>query len=188
MRRTLEFLDGRRIEWVKLDATAMGHGVYRKFGFEDEGPVERWLRAPSPTGASQDVDRGTWDRALDWRAFGADRSGLLLKLAGGESASIPGSGYAMGRPGAVAAYFGPCVAVDSQAAKILVEWFVARHAREPVYWDLLPENEEAVRLARDFGFERSRQLVRMSRQGVTGARPLSARAREIYAIAGLEFG
>jgi GNAT superfamily N-acetyltransferase len=188
MRTTLEFLDGRQIRWVKLDATSMGRSVYLKCGFDDQCPVERWLRAPAPASASDLVEPGQWDPALDRRAFGADRSRLLSKLAGGESISIPGSGYAMGRPGAVATYFGPCVAVSPQAARILLESFLARHSSEPVYWDLLPENQEAVRLAQTFGFELSRQLVRMSRQGVTGARPLSTSVREVYGIAGLEFG
>jgi GNAT superfamily N-acetyltransferase len=190
MRSTLEFLDGRQTQWVKLDATSMGSGLYRKFGFEDECPVERWLRAPALASAHHAVDNdlGKWDAALDRRAFGADRSGLLSKLGSGESVSIPGSGYAMGRPGANAAYFGPCVAVTSQAARILLEWFLARHSSEPVYWDLLPENQEAVRLAQAFGFERNRQLVRMARKGAAEARPLSTTVQEVYAIAGLEFG
>jgi GNAT superfamily N-acetyltransferase len=186
MRKTIEFLDGRATQWVKLDATSLGSGLYRKFGFEDECAVERWLRAPSPAGASRVVDQGPWDAALDRRAFGADRSRLLAKLETGESVSIPGSGYAMGRPGANAAYFGPCVAVSSRAARIFLEWFLTRHSGEPVYWDLLPENEEAVRLALDFGFERSRQLVRMAR--ASGTSPLSTVVQEVYAIAGLEFG
>ncbi len=188
MRRTLEYLDDLRTQWVKLDATSMGSGLYRKFGFEDECPVERWLRAPSPAGARHVVVQRTWDAVLDRGAFGADRSRLLSTLAREESVSIPGSGYAMGRPGANAAYFGPCVAVKSQAARILLEWFLARHSSEPIYWDLLPGNQEAVRLAQDFGFERSRQLVRMSRKRVAGARPLSTSVQEVYAIAGLEFG
>jgi hypothetical protein len=134
------------------------------------------------------VEQAGWDTALDRRAFGADRSRLLSELAGGESISIPGSGYAMGRPGAIAVYFGPCVAVSSQAARRLLEWFLARHSKEPVYWDLLPENQDAVRLAQTFGFKRSRELVRMVRKGVTGASPLSTGAQAVYAIAGLEFG
>jgi hypothetical protein len=148
--------------------------------------VERWLRAPAPASAPRIVERG-WDAALDRRAFGADRGRLLATLASGDCGSIAGSGYAMGRPGSSAAYFGPCVAVDSGATRILLEWFLARHSGELVYWDLLPENQDAVRLALDCGFERTRQLVRMARKGA-GARPLTTSVREVYAIAGLEFG
>jgi hypothetical protein len=109
-------------------------------------------------------------------------------LAREESASIPRSGYAMGRPGANAAYFGPCVAATPQTAQSLLEWFLSRRSGEPVYWDLLPDNLEAVRLARKFRFERSRELVRMARRGTADPRPLTPSVDEVYAIAGLEFG
>src|SRR5260370_23323674 len=164
----------------------MGIGLYRKFGFVDECPVERWLRPPSsapPVAAAA----GEWDATLDRRVFGADRSALLSMLAQVESASIPGSAYAMGRPGSHAAYFGPCVAADSEQARSLLAWFLARHASESIYWDLLPENQAAVNLASHYGFARSRQLVRMARG--SGAVPaLPTRPQEIYAIAGLELG
>ena len=190
MRRALEFLDGRQIRCVKLDATSMGSGLYRKFGFEDECAVERWLRggADGLAVCPDEVASYKVDRELDRRAFGADRSRLLSVLARGESVSIPGSGYAMARPGANAAYFGPCVAAAPQTARSLLEWFLSRHSSEPVYWDLLPDNREAVRLARKFRFERSRELVRMARRGTAEQPPLTPSVKEVYAIAGLEFG
>ena len=91
----------------------------------------------------------------------------------------------MGRPGSNATYFGPCAATSPETALKLMEWFLARHSGEPVYWDLLPDNTEAVRLAQHFGFEPVRKLVRMARgNGV----PLKADEQQIYAIAGFEFG
>jgi RimJ/RimL family protein N-acetyltransferase len=187
--RALEYLDGRGTQWVKLDATSLGRDLYRRFGFEDECPVERWLRAPAPARVRPvTAAAGEWDAAFDRRVFGADRNRLLSKLARGESASIPGLGFAMARPGANAAYFGPCVAGSLGAARSLLEWFLSRHANEAVYWDLLPENHEVVRLAEHFGFERSRQLVRMARQSSTKTKALITNAQEIYAIAGFEFG
>jgi predicted N-acetyltransferase YhbS len=188
MRRALDFLDGRQVQCVKLDATSMGSGLYRKFGFEDECAVERWLRAPAPASAAPAVAAYETDGELDRRAFGADRSKLLSILASGECASIPGSGYAMGRPGTNAAYFGPCIAATPETAQSLLEWFLSRHSSEPIYWDLLLDNLEAARLARKFRFERSRELVRMARRGATEQRPLTQSVQEVYAIAGLEFG
>jgi GNAT superfamily N-acetyltransferase len=183
MRRTLEFLDGREVKCVKLDATGMGRGVYQKFGFVDECPVERWVRAPAPMAAVA-LGSGGFDASMDLRSFGADRSRLLARLAAGESASIPGAGYAMGRPGSKAAYFGPCVATSMEAAESLVVWFVGRHAEQLVYWDLLPGNPEAVLLAERFGFQRIRQLSRMQR----GEACVAPDPRQVYAIAGFEFG
>jgi GNAT superfamily N-acetyltransferase len=179
----LEFLDAQQTRCVKLDATSMGSGLYRKFGFIDECPVERWLRPPSPTTPPVTLPAGEWDADLDRRAFSADRSALLSMLAQVESASISGSAYAMGRPGSHAAYFGPCVAADPHQARSLLEWFVSRHASESIYWDLLPDNQQAVDLARGYGFARCRQLVRMARGSAAAQRP-----QEMYAIAGLEFG
>src|SRR3954470_5637296 len=44
MCRALEFTSARQVDWVKLDATPMGRPLYRKLGFSDERPIERWLR------------------------------------------------------------------------------------------------------------------------------------------------
>src|SRR5258708_1295320 len=89
MRPTLEFPDGRGVPCVKLDATDMGIGLYRKFGFVDECPIERWVRAPGPV-APVALGSCEFDAAMDRLAFGAGRSRLLLRLAAGEAASIPG--------------------------------------------------------------------------------------------------
>jgi GNAT superfamily N-acetyltransferase len=185
LRQTLDFLDSRSVECVKLDATDMGRGLYRKFGFVDECAVERWVRAPSPAATADIAGERGFDREIDLRAFGAVRIRLLMRLAAGESISIPRSGYAMGRPGSNAAYFGPCVASSRATARSLVEWFLARHSEAPVYWDLLPQNPEAVALAENFGFQRIRQLVRMARGNSCA---LQQNVREVYAIAGFEFG
>ena len=188
LQAALAFLDARQTRWVKLDATPLGSHVYRKFGFVDECPVERWMRRPAPARAPHIAGRsGQWDPQLDLLAFGEDRSRLLSVLAPLESISIPGAGYAMGRPGSRAAYFGPCVATGSDAARGLIEWFLSRHASETIYWDLLPENRDALDLAGHFGFERSRELVRMARRfGQVDSLP--THSGQIYAIAGLELG
>jgi hypothetical protein len=51
------------------------------------------------------------------------------------------------------------------------------------YWDLLPENKDAVAIATELGFTRKRSLTRMFR----GA-PMRGRDEMVYAIAGFEFG
>ena len=192
MRHTIEFLARRGVRWIKLDATDMGAPLYREFGFETEGTVERWLRPGSASrrfaNPQATLEQFRIDEKLDREAFGADRAQLLARLAGVESAAIPGQGYAMGRPGSVATYFGPCVATSAGAARGLLEWFLSRHAGEPVFWDLLAENREAVGLAVEYGFERARRLARMALRGTSDAPPLSANNRQTFAIAGLEYG
>ena len=187
MQHALAVLAERGVEWIKLDATDMGSPLYRDLGFVDETPIERWSRPAAGPIESPAVPPANW-RALDGEAFGADRSGLLTELAPLGAASIAGEAYAMGRPGSKAAYFGPCVSRTPEAARELLMWFLAQHPGEPVYWDLLPVNTEAVRLAREFGFEPLRRLVRMVRPGLTSAAPLEHDDRRVYAIAGFEYG
>ncbi len=185
MEHALEYLEQRDVGWIKLDATDMGRPLYRKLGFEDEGIIERWLRSSGEVPNSVPRSAASIWSWLDLPAFGADRSELLNQLGQIGSAEIPDQAYAMGRPGAQAAYFGPCVSLSAGAAADLVEWFLARHGGEQVYWDLLPANSEAVHLARNFGFEPVRRLVRMARRET---RPFMHDDSRVFAIAGFEYG
>ena len=182
MEHALEYLDGRA-DWIKLDATEMGRPLYRKLGFEDECPVERWARAAAPPPPAE-LPAFANCNELDRAAFGADRRELLTLLARIESAALE-DGYAMGRPGSNAAYFGPCVARKPATARRLLDWFLARHGHEKVSWDILPENREVVRLATECGFQPLRRLVRMAR---SGQRSFEHDDGLVYAIAGFEFG
>jgi len=189
MEHTLEFLALRGVEWIKLDATDMGRPLYANLGFEDEGPVERWClpRVESPRPVELPSSRVEDFAELDATAFGADRLEILRRVAV-ESAAVPGQGYAMGRPGTKAVYFGPCVCRSREAARTLLEWFLARHPGESVFWDLLPGNTEALRLAREFGFEPRRKLIRMSLRGSPEAAPFRHDDSAVFAIAGFEYG
>jgi len=133
MEHALEYLRSRSVAWIKLDATEMGAPLYERLGFREEGRIERWIR---PRGVVphelSSAGRFVLDAALDREAFGADRSRLLEVLAGIESASVAGAGFAMGRPGANAVYFGPCVARSAAAARDLAAWFLRRHPDEDV--------------------------------------------------------
>src|SRR5580658_4259086 len=113
----------RGTETVKLDATAMGEPLYRKFGFVPECPVERWIRSASPTAVT--IDGFTPMPSLDLEAFGADRSGLLERLAQIESASTDDA-FAMWR----GARFGPAVSRSKESALLLAQ----SHASK--LWDL----------------------------------------------------
>src|SRR6185436_16013055 len=118
MEHALEYLRRRGVQCIKLDATDMGHALYERLGFRDECVIERWMRPPGVT--RQPVGRPgifEFDSVLDRQAFGADRAGLLRLLGGIESASIAGEGFAMGRAGSNAAYFGPCVARTAGSAR-----------------------------------------------------------------------
>jgi hypothetical protein len=94
----------------------------------------------------------------------------------------------MGRPGSTADYFGPCVVTSVEAARRMVEWFLASHPGRPVYWDVLPDNTAAAALATEFGFETRRRLTRMGRRMKPGAAPIDTDTSLVFAIAGFEFG
>jgi len=187
MERSMEFLTGRGVAWIKLDATDMGRPLYLKLGFEDEAPVERWM-AVAPDIAPAELPAYEPDPALDREAFGVDRSALLASLASERTVSIPGQGFAMARPGARADYFGPCVCRSPEAARKFLMWFLGRHAGKTVAWDILPANTEAVKLAREFGFERRRELVRMVCPGPSASRPIAHNDSYVFAIAAFEYG
>jgi len=185
MEHALLYVDGRA-DCVKLDATDMGRPLYQKLGFEDECAVERWAR-PGATGFTPRGTSGALSPAveeLDRQAFGADRSQLLAMLTEIESIAT-GDGYAMGRAGSKATYFGPCVAQTSATARRLIDTFLARRPEEAIYWDILSQNTEALRIAQETGFQPVRKLVRM-------VRPAGAKFRHddklVYAIAGFEYG
>jgi ribosomal protein S18 acetylase RimI-like enzyme len=181
----LEFAESRKIAELKLDATDSGIELYRKYGFVDECEIERWHRNPGPVEPTE-VSGYSPDPAYDQINFGADRTHLLRELAKSGAASIFGEGYAMGRPGFSAAYFGPCVAKSGAVARRLLRWFLADHSEERVFWDLFPANKEAVRIAEEFGFSPVRRLTRMVLSGA-GAHRIS-NSPEVFAIAGFELG
>jgi hypothetical protein len=189
MEHALDYCARRHIRWVKLDATDMGAPLYEKLGFRGECTVERRLRAPAADGGRAPVGwTGQVPLALDRRAFGADRAALLAQLAPLGAASASERAYAMGRPGTKAAYFGPCVSESAEEARRLLEWFLAAHSGEPVFWDLLEDNAAAVALATEYGFRTVRRLTRMSLALEAGAAPIDAANSLVFAIAGFEFG
>jgi len=185
MNRALDFLASRKVSRIELDATEMGAHVYRKVGFVDACPIERWSRSGDAAPAAEAFDPG-FDPAYDREVFGADRGDLLHKLGLIGSAAAPEAGFAMDRPGKNAAYFGPCVARSASSTRRLLTWFLSRHGAEETYWDLLPENSEAVRLAGEFGFSPVRRLTRMT-FGKT-AKYAGSDPSNIFAIAGFEYG
>ncbi len=191
MEHALSWLETREIEWIKLDATDMGYPLYARLGFVDESPVERWGLAARTTGTTRELSVNADIQEcleLDRAAFGADRARLLTDLSQCETVVLSSSAYAMGRAGANAAYFGPCVSNDAEHARNLLQWFIETHPEQDVYWDLLPENREALQLAVELGFVRRRQLVRMVRPGVKSPARLVRNDANVFAIAGFEYG
>ena len=194
MEHALEWLASLGQRVVRLDATDMGRPLYLDLGFRDEQPVERWERPPQepPSGRRQgrSADGFLPSHAnMDRDACGFDRSALLRDLASDHSVERAQSetGFAFGRPGSAAWFVGPCIAGSEREAGSLLADVLGGHERQRVYWDLLPANGSAVRLARGMGFRRVRRLTRMAR-AEGGAPAPEGRALRVYATAGFEFG
>ena len=172
MGHCVRHLQGRGIQSIKLDATDDGRPVYMKLGFKDERAVHRYAGV-RPQGLAADpaaraVQAADWPAVarIDETAFGADRVRLLHLLAsGGVSAVLPDAGqvrgYGFARLGHEAGHLGPVVACDAEAARDVVRALLARLPDGPVFWDVLPDNGEAARLAESLGMSVARRLTRM---------------------------
>jgi len=186
--QALALADRTAIETVKLDATDQGRPLYEKMGFRSEEVVERWTRPGSGHATGTKVPIGerpaeNW-RMADHRAFGADRSELLEKLArrGRPPFVIDGS-YWLTRPGRYSHYLGPSVCDAPRTARALIERALPTAGTRDCSWDLFPSNAAAVAIARDLAFTPTRRLQRMVR-----GKDLRADNDSIYAIAGFELG
>lgn len=185
MEHCLRWLDDRGVRQVKLDATDMGRPLYEKLGFRDERLIERWGKAASTPqiGGVHSLPHQEI-AAFDRRSFGADRTGLirlLLEAFPGQGEWQPGKGFLLGRPGTNAYSLGPGAAADMETARQLVLSRMGRTGAAAFFWDLFPETA-AAELARELGFERKRQLVRMA------LRPQASDVPSVLAIAGFEYG
>ena len=188
MTQALSLADRKAIETVKLDATDQGLPLYEKMGFRSEQAVERWIRPGTghATGTTVPVcERPTenWQTA-DRRAFGADRSELLERLARrGQPPFLMDGSYCFTRPGRHSHYLGPAVCDAARIARALIERALATAGDRDCSWDLFPANASAAAIARDLAFAPTRRLQRMVR-----GKDLHANNDSIYAIAGFELG
>ncbi len=192
MEHCLRWLEARGVLQVKLDATAMGRPLYEKLGFREERIIERW-RGPASEGKAGKAGLPASDlplpaiASLDRASFGVDRRRLieqLLKAFPGHGVWEP-EGFVLGRPGSHSYFLGPCAAADAPAAERLIRCFLERTSAPSFYWDLFPDQPAVVDLARDTGFERQRELVRMALRPEAG---LPGHPERVFAVAGFEYG
>jgi len=179
----LKIAEAKGIQSVKLDATDLGRPLYESLGFRHEQLIERWSRTEASSNKLEPAaSPGSPDSELDRQAFGADRSQALRLLAAGALTFTADHGFAVLRNGLRAAYIGPCVARSPEAAELVIESCLAACSRD-CYWDLLPSNHQAVKIAGTLSFKAERRLVRM----VKGA-DFRGNESMIYAGAGFELG
>ena len=189
MRTAIATLQQRSIECIKLDATPAGELVYSRLGFRTQWSFQRWQRpasvgeetsdALSTSGNRQLPCFDSAARAMDRRAFGADRYDYLMRLANDSHVVTHEHGFGMLRSGFLADYLGPVTVSDSAAARSVINDLLCGTGR-PVFWDVPGPNPSAIQLAHDFGFAPVRELKRMS----LGANDIAADTDQQFAMAG----
>lgn len=175
-----------------LDATPAGEAVYRRLGFAEHFPLQRWERAGADgraASAARPLDAAEIDRivALDRTVFGGDRGDVLRDIAarsdGGGWCLEDGRGYLLTRSGRIARQLGPLCATDDAAAATLLS--AALDAVDgPVFVDVPDRHEALTGLLKASGFTPQRPLRRMFKGGNGGFGDVA----RMYALAGPELG
>jgi len=135
LRYALDYLENRRVQTIRLDATSAGRPVYEKLGFMAEYEVVRYEGLAPQCPESQVVADLAPDAYRDIVEFdrketGTDRGKVLVRLFGEFPQGLrvvrrrsTVEGYAAVRPGANAIQVGPCVAVANPT-------FAVRHRNQ----------------------------------------------------------
>jgi predicted N-acetyltransferase YhbS len=196
MRAALDYLIQAGVATIKLDATPDGCLVYENLDFKVDSLIERW---EGVGGGSRAVGCSMLDTstrrealALDRKAFGADRSTLIKMLiedayvrplvaTAADGRSI---GYALARRGSAAAYVGPLVATDANAATTLLDGLLSQMSGQRVYVDLNTNFGEGREILARRGLVKQRDLIRMS----YGKGSNAGSSSSVFAIAGPEIG
>jgi hypothetical protein len=176
-----------------LDATPAGERVYRPFGFEPIFGLTRWQgdagdrKAPAAGIRAMKVgDFGTV-AALDAAAFGASRRFLIESLyqRAPQLAFVmqDGTGFVLARPGRIATQIGPIVAVDEEAATVLLDAALGA-ASGSVFLDLVDGRDEIKRSLQARGYTVQRSFLRMALHRST---PFGDPPR-LFVATGPEFG
>jgi GNAT superfamily N-acetyltransferase len=174
MRHALEFLDGRGIATVRLDARPMGQPIYERLGFVEQYRIAHYegMISHAPEVAGVEPAPIEWWEALmelDERFTRTDRRRLLLRLFGDESHNVRFihlgprvGGYLTSRPGKRTIRLGPCITAASEGPLLLADaWH--RCSGELVSLDVPLPNIAAKQWVESHGLTVQHTLTRMCR-------------------------
>ena len=170
MQTSLDYLRGRGVACIKLDATPLGQPLYEQLGFQAEWGFQRWERGADRVASF--LPGGNLPPELlelDELAFGTDRSKWLTTVAAGSRVFATRNTFGMLRPGSLATYLGPLVSQDASEVEPLVSEMLETVTGR-VFWDIPTGNAISEGLATRHGFRPVRQLLRMwtGQQNVVG--------------------
>jgi GNAT superfamily N-acetyltransferase len=183
---------------VRLDATPLGRQLYRRYGFEDEMPLSRFVadarlkpRAPSiiarpltdadlqnVIARDRHVFGGARRAVLEWALQSAPHFAHIVR----HDTAID---YCFGRRGRMFDQIGPIVAADDDVAYALLTAASARAGDRPVVVDAFDRHSGFAARLGELGFVVQRPLFRMCLPRRTSA---EAKAGAEFAIFGPEFG
>jgi GNAT superfamily N-acetyltransferase len=194
LRQALDYLDGRRVPTVRLDATELGRPVYEKLGFVPEYELARYEGTAPSCPAPSTVAEATSESyprivEFDRQMTGTDREKMLVRLFGEFPQNLRVlqrrgriEGYATSRPGANAAQIGPCVAATN-AGPALLRDALNRCAGKQVFVDIPLDNAGAVKIAESSGLRIQRSFTRMYR-----GEKVDGKVEALWASSGAEKG
>lgn len=186
---------------IKLDATAAGREVYKKFGFKDECLITRMtclsIKNFSFTNdkvcsvepiLNKDINAIA---ELDEAVFGSKRTRLieyLVKENAHPAWQLKSNNnvvaFALGREGNKYHHIGPVIAETMEAAQIIIAKALQELNNKPVVVDALNNKTELINWLQSLGFNKQREFVRMYKN--------ENRLRELsdkyFLICGPEFG
>lgn len=185
---------------VKLDATAQGQQVYKKFGFKDEYRIARMVNTASQkiaipgSGALPEpipLEHIPEIIVLDEIVFGVNRTPLIEMLVRTHPHKAwvllqnnQVTGFALGRDGSKYHHIGPVIAQTQSDANVLMLHALNQLTGKPVVVDVLCDKEELMHSLTAIGFSTQRYFTRMYK----AENPFRGTSSKLYAICGPEFG
>lgn len=175
VQHALEYLDGRSVRTVRLDATKYGRPVYERIGFVAEHDFVRLQGVAVSSDAASETAAARSDQfpsiyALDRQASGTNRERLFRHLTAEHAANVHVietrdsiDGYMMLRPGANATQIGPAAARSEKAGRLLGDWALNQCVDHPVFIDVPLGNSPALDWARQRALTEQRRFTRMCR-------------------------
>jgi GNAT superfamily N-acetyltransferase len=176
LNQCLEYLRGKGVRCIKLDATPTGQILYEKLGFQVEWPLARWMRTDAemsdralPVRPVASATNEDWNGMLelDRQVFGVDRAVLLQRLRETSIQSVicraingKLGGFGFLRDGVNADYIGPVASRTPEMGKSIT-LHLLRASHRPVYWDIPNPCLDAESWAAQLGLVRQRPLLRM---------------------------
>jgi ribosomal protein S18 acetylase RimI-like enzyme len=174
MRHALEFLDGRGVGAVRLDARPMGQPLYERLGFVEQYRIAHYEgmlpQAPEVAGV-EPVSIEWWNALmdLDEQLTQTDRRRLLARLFREHPQNLRlihlGNnlgGYLTSRPGKKTIRLGPCIATTTAGSSLLADaWH--RHSGQLVSLDVPISNQAARQWVETHGLTAQHTLTRMCR-------------------------